>query len=321
MYLLIHFSVGYNTDDLQLKNAIVQAIHGLRRAERVNVIYRQYVALHIVKDSLNLDVLRYAEAPDWPGLVYAFTRSLSDSQFDEMILLLHSKAPEFRGWVPQSVRTVKYENVEEIPDRLRAEITRRPDTRAPANLPSRPTPKGHSAEPGKDDGQQKHPELPEDGILNSSSDEVPVNNGQEEVSASPKEIQAALRIEAAYHHVMTRKKGALKGIDAARARLWSLLHDRASSMEWQKHEQYKLLMQGPLVHVLVCIDGIKMFAEQVNKDSKEQLKGDDHKKLEELIDMLDQSRYAYCPTPIQNTTSLALYLVIFRGPPLGFKRD
>jgi len=287
----MHFSVGYNTNDLQLKSTIVQAIRGLRRAERVNAIYRQYVALHIVKNSSNLDALRYAEATDWPGLVYAFTRSLSDSRFDEMILLLHSKAPKFRGWVPQFVRTVKYENVEEIPDRLRAKITPRPDTRAPANLPSRSTPKGHLAEPGGDDGQQKHPESPEDGIPNSSSGEVPIDNGgQEEVSASHKEIQAALKIEAAYHRVMIRKKEALKGIDATRARLWSLLHDRASSIKWQKHEQYKLLIQGPLVHVLVCIDGIKIFAEQVNKDSKEQLKGDDHKKLEELIDILDQSR-------------------------------
>lgn len=283
--------MGYNTNDLQLKSTIVQATRELRRAERVNVIYRQYVALHIVKNSSNLDALRYAEATDWPGLVYAFTRSLSDSRFDEMILLLHSKAPKFRGWVPQFVRTVKYENVEEIPDRLRAKITPRPDTRASAKLPSRPTPKEHSAEPGKDDGHQKNPELPEDGIPNSSSGEVPVDNGgQEEVSASPKEIRAALKIEAAYHRIMTRKKEALKGIDATRARLWSLLHDRASSMKWQKHEQYRLLMQGPLVHVLVCIDGIKMFAEQVNKDSKEQLKGDDHRKLEELIDMFDQSR-------------------------------
>jgi len=287
----MNFLVGYNTNDLQLKNSIVQAIRGLRRAERVNVIYRQYVALHIVKNSSNPDALRYAEATDWPGLVYAFTRSFSDSQFDEMILLLHSKAPKLRVWVPQFVRTVKYENVEEIPDRLRAKITRRPDARAPANPPSRLTPKGHSAEPGKDGGQQKHLELPEDGILDSSSGEIPVDNGgQEEVSASLKEIKAALKIEAAYHRVMTRKKEALKGIDATRARLWSLLYDRASSMKWQKHEQYKLLMQGPLVHVLVCIDGVKMFAEQVNKDSKEQLKGDDHKRLEELIDMLDQSR-------------------------------
>ena len=80
------------------------------------------------------------------------------------------------------------------------------------------------------------------------------------------------------------------GIDTIRAHLWSLLHDQASSMEWQSHKQYKLLMQGLLVHVLMCLDGIKMFMEQVNKDSNEQLKGDDHKKLEELIEMSDRPR-------------------------------
>jgi len=284
--------VGYNINDRQLKNVIVQAIHGLRKVNRVNVIYRQYVTLHIAKNSSNLDARRYAEAPDWQGLVHVFTKSLSDSPFDEMILLLHSKTPRFQGWALQYVRTVKYDNLEEIPDRLRAKGTRRLDTRAPANPPpSLPTPEGHPTEPGNDDGQQKHPDLPEEGILNSSGGEAPVDNGgHEEVSASPEEIRAALKIEAAYYRIMIRKKETLTGIDATRARLWSLLHDRASSMEWQSHKQYKLLMQGPLVHVLVCLDGIKMFAEQVNKDSKEQLKGDDHKKLEELIEMSDRSR-------------------------------
>ena len=288
----MHPPVGYNINDRQLKNVIVQAIRGLKRPERVNVIYRQYVTLHIAKSSSNLDALRYAEAPDWQGLVHVFTKSLSDSPFDEMILLLHSKAPKFQGWVPQYVRTVKYENVDEIPDRLRAKVTRRPVTRAPVKPPPNvPTHEGHPTEPGKDDGQQKHPDPPEEGIFNSSGGEAPVDNGgQEEVSASPKEVRAALKIEAAYYRVMTRKKEVLKGIDATRARLWSLLHDRASSMEWKGHEQYKLLMQGPLVHVLVCLDGVKMFAEQVNRDSKQQLKGDDHKKLEELIDMSDRSR-------------------------------
>jgi len=88
---------------------------------------------------------------------------------------------------------------------------------------------------------------------------------------------------------MTRKKEVLKGIDATRTRLWSHLHRQASSMEWASHRQYKLLMQGPLVHVLVCLDGIKMFADHISKVSKKKLRGDDHRRLEELIEMSDRS--------------------------------
>ena len=285
--------MGYNINDHRLKEVVVQAIRGLRKGERVNWAYRLYVTFYMVKNSSNLDTLRYAEAPDWRGLVNVFTNSLSDSPFDKMIHLLHSKAGRFRGRVPPHAQTVKYENIEEIPDRLRGKTgTRRTDTRAPANLPpSLQTPEGQSTKPGNDDGQQKDPEQPEEDVLNSSGGDAPVDNsGQEEVTVSPEEIQAALKILAVYHRFMARKNEALKGIDATRARLWSLLRDRASSMEWPSHKQYRLLMQGPLVHVLVCLDGIKMFADQVNRDSKEQLKGDDHRKLEELMDRSDRSR-------------------------------
>ena len=230
-----------------------------------------------VKHSSNLHALRYAEALDWRGLVNVFTKSLSDSTLDEMILLLHSKGPKFEGWVSRFVRTVKYENIKEIPDRL-AKTTLCTDTRAPADPP---------LEPGNYDGQEHH-SLPEEDILNSNDDGAPVDSGgQEEAPPSPEELRLVRKVEAVYQRSMIRKKAA---INPTITRLWSLLYDRASSMKLQKHETYRLLMQGPLVHVLVCLDGIKMFADRINKDSKEQLKGDDHRKLEELIDRSDRSR-------------------------------
>ena len=241
---------------------------------------------------LNLDALRYADAFDWRGLVNVFTKSLSDSALDEMVLLLHTRAQKYQGWVSRYVRTVMYENVEEIPDRLRTKPTGRTDTRVPTNPPPGfPTTEEPPIEPENDDGQQKHPGLPEEDVLGPSDGEPPVaDGGQEEVSASPEEIRAALTIEAAYHRVMAQKKEVLKGNDATRARLWFLLRDRASSMESPRYRRYKLLIQGPLVHVLVCLDGIKMFADQTSRDSKKQLQGDDHRRLEELMERSDRSR-------------------------------
>ena len=236
---------------------------------------------------------RYAEAPDWRGLINVFTKSLSDSTLDEMILLLHSKAQKFQGWVSRYVRTVVYGNITEITDRLRAKATGRADIRAPTlPPPGFPTPGGHTIEPENDeDDQQKHPDLPEEDVLNPSDGESPVdNNSQEEATMSPEETRAALTIEAAYHRVVARKKEVLKGVDATRAHFWSLLHGRASSMEWPKHKRYKLLMQGPLVHILVCLDAVKMFADQTSRDSKKQLQQDDHIRLEELIKKSDLSR-------------------------------
>ena len=239
-----------------------------------------------VKYLLDLGALRYADAYDWRGLVNVFTKSLSDSTLDEMVLLLHSKAPKYEAWVSRYVRIVMYENLEEIPDRLRAKAAGRTDIRVSADPP-----RDFPTEPENDDDQQKHPGLPEEDVLNPSDGEPPVaEGGQDEVSASPEEIRAVLIIEAAYYRVMAQKKEVLKGKDATRARVWSLLRDRASSMESPKYTRYKLLMQGPLVHVLVCLDGIKMFADQTNRDSKKQLQGDDHRRFEELIERSDRSR-------------------------------
>ena len=178
------------------------------------------------------------------------------------------------------------------PDRLHAKTTDRTDARMPV-VPSLgpPTSEGRPIEPEIDYGQQKQAALPEEDVLNSKDGGAPVDNGgQDAVSASPEEIQAALLIADAYHRVITRKKEVPKGINASRARFWSHFRDRASSMEWSSYKRYKMLMLGPLVHVLVCLDCIKMFADYINKDSKKQLRGDDHSRLEELMERSDRSR-------------------------------
>lgn len=199
-----------------------------------------------------------------------------------MILLLHPKVRKYQGWISRYIRTVTYENIEEVPGRLRAMAIGRADVRAQTG----PIPERGPAEPENKDGQQRRLDLPEEDVLNPSDGEAPVDNvGHEEASPSPEEVQAVLAIETAYHRVLTRRKEVLK-----RARLWSLLHDRTSSMEWPRDKHYKLLMQGPLVHVLMCLDDVKMFADQTNRDSKRQLQGDDHTKLEELIERSDSSR-------------------------------
>ena len=205
-----------------------------------------------------------------------FTKSLSDSPFDEMILLLHSKAPKYQGWVSRYARTVTYDNVEEIPDRLRAKAVGRSE--------------GRVAE-GENDGRQKQLGLPEEDVLNPNNSETIISNGdQDETTVSPEEIRAVLVIEVAYHRFSKRKREVLKGIHATRARIWSLIYNRASSMEWSTRRHYRLLMQGPLVHILVCLDGIKIFADYTNKGAKKQLQGANHKRLERLIEKSDQSR-------------------------------
>ena len=203
--------------------------------------------------------------------------SLSDSPFDEMILLLYSKAPKYRGRVPQYVRTVTYDSIGEIPDRLRAKAVGRSV--------------GRVMEAEHDDGRQKQLGLPEEDVLNSNDSETIIDNdNQDETTASPEEIQAVRVIEAAYHCFSKRKREVLKGTDATRAHIWSLLYNRASSMEWSTRSRYRLLMQGPLVHILVCLDSIKIFADSTNRGAKKQLQGANHKRYEELIERLDQSR-------------------------------
>jgi hypothetical protein len=185
-----------------------------------------------------------------------------------------------------------YEKIEEIPDRIRANVIGRGDTCASVDShPDFPTPEEYKIELENLEIQQTHPGLQES--LYPSADEHPVDNGgQEESHLSPEEVLAGRTIEAAYRRLMTRKKESLKGIDAIRARLWTLLRDQASSMEWPGNDRtYKLMMQGPLVHVLLCLDAIKMFADRANKATKKQLRlRDDHTRSEELMERVAWSR-------------------------------
>ena len=204
-------------------------------------------------------------------------KSLSDSPFDEMILLLCSEAPKYQGLISRYVRTVMYDNIDEIPDRLRAKAIGCPGGRV------------MGAE--NDYVRLKQLGLPEEDVFNPDDSETFIDNDdQDEITVSPEEIRAVLVIEAAYHRFSKRKSEVLKGIDATRAHIWSLLHIRASSMEWSTRRHYRLLMQGPLVHILVCLDGIKIFADYTNKGAKKQLQGTNHEKFKELIERSNQSR-------------------------------
>ena len=225
-------------------------------------------------------------------MVTVFTKSLSDSTFDELVLLLNSKAPKYQRWVSRYVRRVTYGNIEEIPGLLQAKAAGRADALAETDPPPGfPSSERCPVEPDANDGHEKQPALPEEDVLSPNVGEAPVDNSsQHEVSASREEIQAVHVIETAYHRISARRKEALKGIDATRARIWSLLHERASSMEWSRYTRYRFLMQGPLAHVLVCLDSVKMFADYISRDSKKRLRGDDHKRLEELIEKSDRSR-------------------------------
>ena len=205
---------------------------------------------------------------------------------------MHSRMPKYQGWVSRNVRTVMHRSIEEMLDRLRAKAASCANPHAPADSsPNPPASGGHQVELENDDGQQKLPILPEEDVLNQSDGEVPIDNGdQEEVPASPEEIQAVPVIGSAYRRVITREKEVLKGISATRARFWSLLRDRVSSMKWSTHKGYIISMQGPLVHVLVCLGCIRMFADHTKKDTKKQLQVGDHTRLEELIERSDRSR-------------------------------
>jgi hypothetical protein len=107
----------------------------------------------------NLDALRYAEAPDWRGLVNAFTKSLSDSTLDEMILLLHSKAQNTKD----GYHDTSGPSCMKISKRSQTASARRPPHVAqthvhrPTLLPGFPTSEGHPIEPENDDGPAEAP--------------------------------------------------------------------------------------------------------------------------------------------------------------------
>ena len=257
--------------------------------------------------------ISYAGARHWDDLAFVLTGSLRDSPFDEMILLLHTALPNPFGRKPMHIREVSYDKLDDVPRLL---LSTASSAMRPGATSVHPQHWSHvkvatEVKPGGGDngqGQQKFVDIPQESIAGGTETEVvPGGDDEEETDGTRvnaakiiqdvyrrylgrKRTDAARKIQAAYRSRLKRKSVVRKGIEATQAHYWHLLRKRSKKMEWTKDSRYYLLFRVPLAYILVCLDTIKSFADSGKKEAKKRMMAEDHRKLEEVTNVLTQHR-------------------------------
>ena len=265
-------------------------------------------------ETLLLRFNSYANAQKWNDLVHVFTDSLRNSPLDEIVLLLHTTITGSHGWRPKYVRPVLYDRLDEVP-RLLFSVA--PSALRPVatpiyqQLPRVEAPTGVQSDsdhdgPGEDKCVGTPQEMAADGTeaeairpdedYERETDETRANAAKTIQDAYRRHLEqrragAARRIQATYRRYLKQTGVVRKGIDATQVHYWRLLRKRSMEMEWSKDSRYYLLFRVPLAYILVCLDTIKAFVESEKKEAKKRMMTEDHKGLEDLMEVLNQCRY------------------------------
>ena len=268
------------------------AIQRLRKEDwrLTPILYREYVHIYDLDSSLTHG--SYAWARDWNGLVRAFRSSFTDSVMDELILLLYSKSPRPYGWRSTFARPVIYDKLEDITSGIAFQAPRQVDGPLGVSRLSQPSTVIDSHPVGDDhDGDQEQEDTPHENTAEDDLEEyLVVQEGPEaQTPEFQAKIHAAKKIQATCIRYLERKKAIPTGIHAIRMRFWSQLRTRAAGMAWGHTSRYKLTLQGPVVHVLVCLDVIGAATNSAKREVKKRSKVAHHEELEELME--SQARY------------------------------
>lgn len=114
---------------------------------------------------------------------------------------------------------------------------------------------------------------------------------------SQEKLDAAGRIEATYIRHLTRKKAFSMSTDvnAIRVRFWIQLQTRTAEMDWGRLSVYKLMLLGPVVHILVCLEVLGAATESAKRDARKRFNVAHHQELEDLMKSME--RYRSGPSP------------------------
>ena len=214
---------------------------------------------------------------------------------DELILLLYSRSPRPYGWNSKFPRPLVYDRLEDVTSGTAFQVSNHLD-QTPTFHPSLPSAStAVNLVEGYHGGERDQEDTPHENVM-EDDDELDLVEQENQEVQTPElraKIDAARKIQAVCVHHLKRKKAVPTGIHAMRVRFWSQLQERAAGMVWSHPSRYKLILQGPLVHVLVCLDVIGAATDSAKRDVKKRSKTTHHEELEELME--SQARYRSGP--------------------------
>jgi len=240
-------------------------------------------------------MVSYAWARDWNDLVQVFRGSFTDSVMDELVLLLYSKSPRPYGWRSDFARPVIYDKLEDVVSGIALQTSKHLDEPPMSHSSQSSTAAADAQVDDNHDGEPEQEGTPHELVMEDDHELELIAQESHEVQTPELQakIDAARKIQAACIRHLEREKAVPTGLHATRARFWSQLRARVAGMTWNRPSRYKLMLQGPLVHILVCLDVIGAATDSAKRDVKKRSKVAHHEELEELMD--SQARYRLAP--------------------------
>ncbi|KAG5646926.1 hypothetical protein DXG03_002002 [Asterophora parasitica] len=298
--------LGYNFNNVPLRAMILRSIVSLRRADR-----KSFPALY----------RRFVSAQRWENLVRALRDDrdvLRGSLTDELVQFHNLE----RGPLPSNpvtgVRLVAYAAHDDLSSLLGnaslSNLSLEEDQQQHKELESsmvESESKGTLDVEGEAAGADEIDEIDavnDLGNMDDLGEELP-NEFPSVPTITPSDLpqaqaptdeeqRAAPIIQAAYKRALLRrmKQAARTGLAASRTRKFALCLESAmqSPVQWgAEHFRYRVLLLGPLPHVLLCLDIAQAAALAHKKTAKKHLRSASHEKLENLQKRLTELSKIY----------------------------
>jgi hypothetical protein len=230
-------------------------------------------------------------------VVAAIHRSTKGSPLDELVQLYHESK---KGNLPPlNVRRVVYKSNPEVMGLLNnskpAVISNlRPD--APVFVPKpRVDQVSEEIEDAGPEQEIEEPEMDSTDIIGAGTfvESITVT-ALPEVNLPPSEeqINATCVIQTAYRKLLRRRRKSTKNtLQATRASFFDACLEESLKMEWPNGIYYRLLLLGPLPHVLACLSAAHSWAIDTKVRNKKRLKVALHQELEDVGKRLTEHTY------------------------------
>ncbi|KAH8101589.1 hypothetical protein BXZ70DRAFT_104267, partial [Cristinia sonorae] len=267
--------LGYNVREIKLRVQIQIAINSLRKRteRRYPAIFNQFV-----------------QGVGWKDMVRALRRyeSSQATGLDEWVQLIDEKLVKVPLNQSNGIRVISFKDRADIPILLNGGTVGH-KLRAEAE-PFVPRFALLAQTEDDDDGEEEEAAI--DGEGETADLEVAasaVDAGRvERVEPTKEEIQAARVFQRVYRRRMRHRRFVAPASAEARARWFGGLLETSKSVQLER--QYRLLMLGPLVHVLVCLEKVYLSINSMRKRAIRKLHTTAHRELEEVQEQADKAR-------------------------------
>ncbi|KAK0444957.1 uncharacterized protein EV420DRAFT_1721599 [Desarmillaria tabescens] len=272
--------LGYNIRSDLFRSKVRKLLLSMRREGRLlPSFYSRYV-----------DAISYS----WDEFAKVLRRSLQYDTTDEMIQLFHKSRAPVNLNALLGVRQVVYDDLANIQVLL--------DPSVSTAISQTSEPHVEVSMQMEDDQAEEIEHLPrveaareegEDSVdaVDNTVDVIPIQD-MTRPEPSEQEIDAAIQIQRAYRRVLSRRRGVAKsGIAGLHAQIYASCAKEVTRLG-DNSGLYLRLFLGPLPHILVCLETVRIDSLNYKKKTKERLKECSPDEMDALDDLLTQTNKA-----------------------------